>query len=403
MSKFYVQPQKHLLPASSNSDPVSSTHNSIIVNSSSPPSSKNNPQINSRDLMRLYLRDIGRIPLLTKEQEITLAKQIKKTQDLEQIKSDNQSLPVLEKYIKVMDTYNSLFAYSTLSPSLDKLAIELNMAPAQLQEIITNGKEKWASLADLKVKELERFLALGFRAKQKMINANLRLVVSIAKKYQNRGLELLDLIQEGTLGLEKAVDRFDYTKGYHFSTYAYWWIRQGMTRAIATQSRTIRLPIHITEKLNQLKKVQRKLSQSLGRMAKIDEIALEMEMKPEELRQFLNQIPRSISLEMKVGEDYNTELVELIEADSATPEENLIRTSMQKDLRSILSILNEREQKIVRLRYGFEDGKIYSLSDTARMMNLSRERVRQIQARAIQKLRQPHQKRNLQDYLEIID
>ena len=402
MSKFYVQQPRNRHIVRSTSHPLSSSHNSVAVTSSSPPP-QSKSQINSRDLMRLYLRDIGRIPLLTKEEEITLAKQIKKAQDLEAIKSENDNLPEIADYMKVMSTYDSLSAHSSLSPSLDKLAMELQMSSAQVQDIIAQGKEKWSSLANLEIKQLERALALGFRAKQKMINANLRLVVSIAKKYQNRGLELLDLIQEGTLGLEKAVDRFDYTKGYHFSTYAYWWVRQGMTRAIATQSRTIRLPIHITEKLNQLKKVQRKLSQHLGRMAKIDEIAVEMEMEPKELRHFLNQIPRSISLEMKVGEDYNTELVELIEADSATPEENLMRSSMQRDLRSMLSILNDREQKILRLRYGFEDGKIYSLSDTARMMNLSRERVRQIQARAIQKLRQPHQKKNLQDYLEIID
>lgn len=175
-----------------------------------------------------------------------------------------------------------------------------------------------------------------------------------------------------------------------------------MTRAIATQARTIRLPIHITERLNQLKKVQRQLSQKLGRIATVDEIAKEMDMTSLDLRQFLNQIPRSISLEMKVGEDYNTELVELIETESATPEENLMRVSMQKDLRSMLSLLNEREQKILRLRYGFENGKIYSLSDTASIMNLSRERVRQIQAKAIQKLRQPNQKKSLRDYLEII-
>ena len=401
MSKFYVQPRKHHSPTTSTSYPPSSSHNSVTINSSYPPS-QNRPQINSRDLMRLYLRDIGRIPLLSKEEEVTLAKQIKQAQDLEEIKLNHESLPVIQEYIKVMSTFDSLATHSSLSPSLDKLAMELNIPTSQVQEIITKGKEKWSILANLEVKQLEKILAIGFRAKQKMIKANLRLVVSIAKKYQNRGLELLDLIQEGTLGLEKAVDRFDYTKGYHFSTYAYWWIRQGMTRAIATQSRTIRLPIHITEKLNHLKKVQRSLSQKLGRMAKIDEIAVEMNMEPKELRLFLNQIPRSISLEMKVGEDYNTELVELIEADSATPEENLMRTSMQKDLRSMLAILNEREQKILRLRYGFENGKIYSLSDTARIMNLSRERVRQIQARAIQKLRQPHQKNNLQDYLEVL-
>ncbi len=401
MSKFYVEPRKHRYPISSSSHPPSSSNHSVTINSSAPPS-KNNSQINSRDLMRLYLRDIGRIPLLTKEEEITLAKQIKHAQNLEKIKSEHESLPAIQEYITVMNTYDSLSAHSTLSPSIDKLAIELNIPSVKVQEIITEGKKEWASLADLEVKQLDRLLTSGFRAKQKMIKANLRLVVSIAKKYQNRGLELLDLIQEGTLGLEKAVDRFDHTKGYHFSTYAYWWIRQGMTRAIATQSRTIRLPIHITEKLNQLKKVQRSLSQTLGRMARVDEIAVEMDMEPKDLRLFLNQIPRSISLEMKVGEDYNTELVELIEADSATPEENLMRLSMQSDLRSMLSILNEREQKILRLRYGFENGKIYSLSDTARIMKLSRERVRQIQARAIQKLRQPHQKNNLQDYLEVI-
>lgn len=406
MSKFYFQPilegtaalreRTSELPPSASPYPP---HDCRTIDFPTP----SHQNLNSRDLMRLYLRDIGRIPLLSKEQEITLAKQIQKYQVLQQIKQKNESLPELREYIKIMARYDSQMSHYSHPPSLEYFAKKINIATPQLEQIINEGKEKWAELAEMTVTELEAILRDGVKAKQLMIKANLRLVVSIAKKYQNRGLELLDLIQEGTLGLEKAVEKFDYTKGYHFSTYSYWWIRQGMTRAIATQGRTIRLPIHITERLNQLKKVQRQLSQVLGRMATVEEIATEMDMTPNQLRQFLNQIPRSISLEMKVGEDYNTELVDLVEAESDTPEENLMKVSMRQDLRSMMASLNEREQKILRLRFGFENGKIYSLNDTASMMNLSRERVRQIQAKAIQKLRQPNQGKHLRDYLEIID
>lgn len=391
MSKFYFQALGNHSSGLSTSYSPYPHHDSPIQNLSLS-HSQNSQNISSRDLMRLYLRDIGRIPLLTKEEEITLARQVQMAQSLHQIKTENDSNPKIKEYIRVMNAYDSLQGNYSQDIILEKLGQQLDLSAVKLQKIIIQGKEKWASLANLSVEELDKTLGMGVKAKQKMINANLRLVVSIAKKYQNRGLELLDLIQEGTLGLEKAVEKFDYTKGYHFSTYSYWWIRQGMTRAIATQGRTIRIPIHITEKLNLLKKVQRQLSQTLGRMATVDEIAEKMSMTPPQLRQFLNQIPRSISLEMKVGEDYNTELVELIETPSATPEENLMRVSMQQDLLLMMSSLNDREQKILRLRFGFEDGKIYSLSDTALMMNLSRERVRQIQAKAIQKLRQPTQK-----------
>lgn len=402
MSKFYFQPLEGHSSLLSTSRSPYPHHDSLTPNFPSS-HSQNNQNISSRDLMRLYLRDIGRIPLLTKEEEITLARQVQMAQSIHKIKTENDSIPKIREYIEIMSAYDSLQGHYAQPVILEKLGQQLNLPPAKLQKIIVQGKQKWANLANLSVEELEKTLALGVKAKQKMINANLRLVVSIAKKYQNRGLELLDLIQEGTLGLEKAVEKFDYTKGYHFSTYSYWWIRQGMTRAIATQGRTIRIPIHITEKLNLLKKVQRQLSQTLGRMATVDEISEKMSMTPSQLRQFLNQIPRSISLEMKVGEDYNTELVELIETQSATPEENLMRVSMQQDLLLMMSSLNEREQKILRLRFGFENGKIYSLSDTALMMDLSRERVRQIQAKAIQKLRQPTQKKQLRDYLEIIN
>ncbi len=353
----------------------------------------------ARDLIRLYLRDIGRIPLLTGEEEIALAKKIKAVQSLHQIRLNHQHLPAIAQYNQVISVCDSCLWEKPHPANLHKWANKTNTPPQRLLEILQEGKKKWALLAGISVSDLENTLREGRKAKLQMISANLRLVVSIAKKYQNRGLDLLDLIQEGTLGLEKAVDKFDYTKGYHFSTYAYWWIKQGMTRAIATQSRTIRLPLYITEKLNQLKKVQRELSQTKGRMVTMEEIAQAMHMTVTQLQEFLGQIPRSISLEIRVGENYNTPLLDLIETSAATPEENLARMTLQKDLLSLFSLLNEREQKILRLRYGFENGKVYSLSDTAAIMNLSRERVRQIQARAIEKLRKPLLKKNLQDYL----
>ncbi|MGY6530481.1 MAG: RNA polymerase sigma factor, RpoD/SigA family [Cyanobacterium sp.] len=403
MSKFYFHRENVQASSSHGLSSVSSSSSAKLptVTFSEKNQSVHHPP-NSRDSVRLYLRDIGRIPLLTKEQEIDLARKVRSSKKLLDLRDKHKGEEKIKDYINALEFYESLSKQLSRFPSLDEWSAELNLTSLQLEQVLQGGMERWAELAKLEVPELEEILSTGKGAKQHMINANLRLVVSIAKKYQNRGLDLLDLIQEGTLGLEKAVEKFDYRKGYHFSTYAYWWIRQGMTRAIATQSRSIRIPIHITEKLNLLKKTQRQLSQALGRTPKAEELAEKMEMSAFELRSFLNQIPRSISLETKVGEDYNTELVELIETDSATPEENLMLISMRQDVNTLLSSLSEREAKILRLRYGFEDGKTYSLSDTAEMMQLSRERVRQIQAKAIQKLRQPNTRQQLHDYLEII-
>jgi len=404
MSKFYFP----ITPSSVVLNPVcelSESHHSefqhqeVNYNSNKQKKQQSNQP---RDLMRLYLRDIGRIPLLSKDEEIELARRLQTYRQLLQIREDYQADSIIQKYLQAIEVYDTLTSELSKQPTIEEWSAKLKIKPQSLQRILVKGKEKWAKLAHLKVEDLETIENLGIEAKKTMLNANLRLVVSIAKKYQNRGLDLLDLIQEGTLGLERAVEKFDHTKGYHFSTYAYWWIRQGMTRAIATQSRNIRLPIHITERLNQLKKIQRQLSQSLGRIATVSEVAKEMKMETYQLREFLNQIPRSISLEMKVGDDYNTELIELIETKSATPEENLLLISLRQDVNRMLASLNEKERQILRLRYGFEDGKMYSLSDTAEIMQLSRERIRQIQAKAIQKLREPDQKRKLQEYLEVI-
>ena len=315
----------------------------------------------STDLVRLYLQEIGRVPLLGRDEEVALAQKVQR--------------------------------YMTLLEQRQDLAAELGKAPTLQQ---------WAERVQLPEKELRHLERTGSRAKEHMIKANLRLVVSVAKKYQNRGLELLDLIQEGTLGLERAVEKFDPTKGYRFSTYAYWWIRQGITRAIATQSRTIRLPVHITEKLNKIKKAQRQISQEKGRTATIEDVALEMDLSPSQVRELLVKVPRSVSLETKVGKDKDTELGELLESEDMSPEELVTRNSLSHDLEKLLEELTSREQDVLRMRFGLEDGRTYSLAEIGRALELSRERVRQIESKALQKLRQPKRRNKIRDYLEAL-
>ena len=298
----------------------------------------------SSDLIRAYLQEIGRTPLLSPEEELLLARQVQRR----------------ERLLQDPDASGTC-----------------TMDPAERRQILHQGK----------------------RAKERMVQANLRLVVSVARNYQQRGLELMDLVQEGSLGLERAVERFDPTRGFRFSTYAYWWIRQSISRALACQSRTIRLPVHMGEKLNRIRRAQRQLRASLGREATIAELAAGTDLSEDGVRNALQQLPQAISLDSRVGLDQDTCLGDLLEDPHPSPEQNLARIQLQDAINALLQDLNGREAEVIRERFGLGDHAPRTLSEIGERLQLSRERVRQIESRALLKLRQPQHRCNLRDHL----
>ncbi|MFN6558655.1 MAG: RpoD/SigA family RNA polymerase sigma factor [Nostoc sp. ChiSLP01] len=308
------------------------------------------------DMVRVYLQEIGQFPLLTSDQEITYGRQVQQMIAIEQHKQE-------------------LSQQLHRQPTSAELANFVNKSEAEVNQI----------------------LQLGQRAKQKMIVANLRLVVSIAKKYQRRNLEFLDLVQEGAIGLQRGVEKFDPNRGYKLSTYAYWWISQAITRAIAEKSRTVRLPIHVNEKLSQIKKAQRELFQTLGRRATVTEIAQKLDMEPSQIREYLSAASGTVSLDLRVGDNQDTELSELLSDEGISPNELITQELLRQDLNDLLASLKPVQREVLILRFGLLDNQERSLAQIGEKLNVSRERVRQIQQQAMTALRR--QKPSIGQYL----
>ena len=315
--------------------------------------------VSVEDPVRMYLKEIGKVPLLSADEEIELAQK------------------------------------------MEAGSVAVEKIPLLKERLAETGDEQEKEEIQAEIKALQLDVDRGSDAKKRLAEANLRLVVSIAKRYVGRGMLFLDLIQEGNLGLIKAVEKFDYRKGYKFSTYATWWIRQAITRAIADQARTIRIPVHMVETINKLIRVSRQLLQELGREPTPEGIAEEMKMPVERVREILKISQEPVSLETPIGEEEDSHLGDFIKDDNVpVPADAAAFTLLKEQLEEVLGTLTEREQKVLTLRFGLEDGRARTLEEVGKEFNVTRERIRQIEAKALRKLRHPSRSRKLKDYLE---
>ena len=328
------------------------------------------------DPVKVYLKEIGRVPLLSSDEEIQLALDILAGSQAEERKKEAfPAIWKIEKNIRLSETQRRIQVTEE----------KLNLNEEQLAEL----------------SELDAVLRKGEKAKQRLSEANLRLVVSIAKRYVGRGMQFLDLIQEGNLGLIKAVEKFDHTKGFKFSTYATWWIRQAITRAIADQARTIRIPVHMVETINKVKKVSSQLLHQNGHDPTADEISQALDMPVEKVREIMRVAQEPVSLETPIGEEEDSHLGDFIpDEDAPVPAEAASHTLLKEQLSSVLSTLTPREEKVLRLRFGLEDGRPRTLEEVGHEFEVTRERIRQIEAKALRKLRHPSRSKKLKDFLD---